>query len=55
MDASTATFPQNVKRALADSQLQHAMTETGPRFISKRSKAREALPEFDALRDQARD
>ena len=55
MDASTAAFPQNVKRALADGQLQHAMTETGPRFIYKRSKAREALPEFDALRDQARD
>jgi L-lactate dehydrogenase complex protein LldF len=31
------------------------MTETGPRFIQKRSKAREALPEFDQLRDQARD
>ena len=55
MDESTATFPENVARALADGQLQHAMTETGPRFIQKRAKARDALPEFDALRDQARD
>jgi L-lactate dehydrogenase complex protein LldF len=55
MEASTSAFPDNVARALADATLQHAMTETGPRFILKRSKAREALPEFDALRDQARD
>ena len=35
--------------------MQYALTETGPRFIAKRAKAREALPEFDALRDEARD
>ncbi len=55
MDMSTTTFPENVSKALSDGQLQHAMTETGPRFIQKRAKARDALPEFDALRDQARD
>ncbi len=55
MDASAATFPDNVTKALADGQLQQAMTETGPRFQVKRSKARDALPEFDALRDQSRD
>jgi len=54
-DMSTTTFPANVSKALADGQLQYAMTETGPRFIQKRAKARDALPEFDALRDQARD
>jgi L-lactate dehydrogenase complex protein LldF len=54
-DMSTTTFPDNVSKALADGQLQYAMTETGPRFIQKRAKARDALPEFDALRDQARD
>ena len=53
--ASTATFPKNVKGALADTQLQYAMTEMGPRFVERRAKAREALPEFDQLRDQARD
>ena len=55
MDMSTTTFPENVSKALSDGQLQYAMTETGPRFIQKRAKARDALPEFDALRDQARD
>ena len=40
----------NVGKALADDKLQFAMTETGPRFIYKRTKAREALPEFDQLR-----
>ena len=54
-DLSTTTFPENVAKALSDGQLQYAMTETGPRFIQKRAKARDALPEFDALRDQARD
>ena len=55
MEASAATFPENVTKALADKPLQFAMTETGPRFIKKRTVAREALPEFDDLRDQSRD
>jgi len=55
MTPETAGFAANVARALADRQLQEAMTETGPRFVAKRAKARAALPEFDALRDQARD
>ncbi len=55
MDLGAANFKDNVGKALADDKLQFAMTETGPRFIAKRTKAREALPEFDQLRDQARD
>ena len=55
MDLGAANFKDNVGKALADDKLQHAMTETGPRFIYKRTKAREALPEFDQLRDEARD
>jgi L-lactate dehydrogenase complex protein LldF len=55
MDMSASTFPENVSKALSDGPLQYAMTETGPRFINKRTKAREALPEFDRLRDQSRD
>ena len=55
MDLGAANFKDNVGKALADDKLQNAMTETGPRFIYKRTKAREALPEFDQLRDQARD
>ena len=55
MESKAAEFTSNVARAIADSQLQWTMTETGPRFIEKRAKARANLPEFDALRDEARD
>jgi L-lactate dehydrogenase complex protein LldF len=54
MDLSAARFPENVTHALADGQLQRVLTETGPRFVDKRARARDALPEFDALRDAAR-
>src|SRR4029078_4786852 len=55
MQQHSAEFPANVKRGIGDSRLQSTMTETSPRFIEKRAKARANLPEFDALRDQARD
>ncbi len=55
MNELSPKFVENVAHALADTQLQYALTEAGPRFIAKRAQAREALPEFDALRDQARD
>ena len=55
METGAAQFQSNVKTALADRQLQQALTETGPRFTAKRAKARQGLPEFDSLRDQARD
>ena len=55
MDEAAETFPLNVKRALSDAQLQHAMVETGPRFVAKRAHARDELPEFDRLRDISRD
>ena len=48
-------FKANVKAALADANIQHAMRSTGPNFVGKRAKAKAALPEFDALRDAARD
>ena len=55
MEATSDRFRENATRAIADTQLQHNMTETGPRFIEKRARARAALPEFDALRDPSRD
>ncbi|MFN3613841.1 MAG: LutB/LldF family L-lactate oxidation iron-sulfur protein [Rubrimonas sp.] len=48
-------FKDNVKAALANENVQHAMRTTGPNFVYKRAKARAALPEFDALRDAGRD
>ena len=55
MQPATRSFKANVSRALADTQLQRTMIETGPRFVEKRARARAALPEFDALRDASRD
>jgi L-lactate dehydrogenase complex protein LldF len=48
-------FKDNVKAALANANVQHAMRTTGPNFVYKRAKAKAALPEFDALRDAGRD
>jgi L-lactate dehydrogenase complex protein LldF len=48
-------FKENVKEALADAQLQRALGNTGSGFIERRANAAARLPEFDALRDSARD
>jgi L-lactate dehydrogenase complex protein LldF len=53
--ATSASFPQNVQRALADSDLQTALRSARGHLVQKRARARESLPEFDALRDAARD
>lgn len=50
-----ASFPAGVHRALGDAQLQRALHVSRPGFIGKRAKAIARLPEFDALRDAARD
>ncbi|HCL65632.1 MAG TPA: (Fe-S)-binding protein, partial [Rhizobium sp.] len=42
-------------RALHDPQLQKALQNVEKGFIAKRAAAAAALPEFDALRDNARD
>ena len=55
MDITSPAFKSNVKRALADDQLQRAMGNVKTGFIKKRQAAAELLPEFDQLRDQARD
>ncbi len=52
---TTKQFKANATAALADANIQHAMRSTGAGFVGKRAKARDALPEFDALRDAARD
>ena len=55
MDITSPAFKSNVKRALADKQLQRALGNVKVGFVNKRRAAREKLPEFDQLRDQARD
>ena len=54
--ASTSrNFKRNSAAALANEQLQRALSNVPAGFTEKRAKARELLPEFDALRDQGRD
>jgi len=48
-------FKDNATRALADGQLQRAMGNVKKGFIEKRQAVADKLPEFDALRDSARD
>ena len=55
MQATTHAFKDNAARALADKQLQQALGHVRGGFVAKRALAVERLPEFDALRDAARD
>jgi len=48
-------FKQNAARALHDPQLQKALNNVKQGFIDKRQAAADKLPEFEALRDSARD
>jgi L-lactate dehydrogenase complex protein LldF len=49
-----ANFKRNAVAALADADLQRALGHMRQGFIQRRAAARDRLPEFDALRDQAR-
>jgi L-lactate dehydrogenase complex protein LldF len=55
MQITAPQFKENVDKALHDPQLQRALGNVQRGFIEKRKKAADALPEFDALRDAARD
>ena len=55
MQATSQSFKENARRALDDEQLKKALANMKGGFIVKRQKAADALPEFEALRDQARD
>ena len=52
--ATTARFKENAHEALGDARLQRALVHTR-NFIPRRADAAARLPEFDALRDSARD
>ncbi|WP_375593736.1 LutB/LldF family L-lactate oxidation iron-sulfur protein [Algihabitans albus] len=55
MQATSRSFKDNAHQALNDEQLRRALDNMKEGFIAKRAKAAAKLPEFDALRDQARD
>src|SRR5262245_47437777 len=55
MEITSPAFKQNSAAALAEQQLQKAVGNGRGGFIDKRRKAIDALPEFDKLRDSARD
>ena len=55
MKITTPEFKSNVVEALADANLQKALGHVEAGFIEKRVKAADGLPEFEALRDNARD
>jgi len=53
---SSQTFPENAIRAIADDQLRDALNKVRDGFGgARRQIAVDRLPEFDALRDAARD
>jgi L-lactate dehydrogenase complex protein LldF len=54
MTLTSPQFKDNARGALADAQLQRALSK-GLGFVERRRLAAERLPEFDALRDAARD
>ncbi len=53
--STSPAFKQNAHNALADTQLQQALGNVRAGFIDKRTQAAGRLPEFEALRDSARD
>ncbi len=55
MEIRSPQFKANVREALGNEHLQEALGKVRTGFTGKRAIARAGLPEFDELRDQARD
>ena len=55
MESSARAFKENARAAVADPQLRRALAHVKEGFNGKRAKAAAKLPEFEALRDAARD
>jgi L-lactate dehydrogenase complex protein LldF len=53
--ATSPAFKRNAATALADAPLQQALKFVEVNFIARRQEVADKLPEFDALRDSARD
>ncbi len=52
---TSSAFKENAHRALGDAGLQRALARSGTSFIARRAAAVANLPEFETLRDTARD
>jgi L-lactate dehydrogenase complex protein LldF len=52
---TSAHFKDNAHEALRDASLQKALVHVRANFIARRAEAAQRLPEFEALRDSARD
>ena len=55
MKATSRNFAANAHRAMQDSNLQQALGKMKVGFVERRAAAAEKMPEFEDLRDQARD
>ena len=55
MQVTSTKFKSASQQAIADPTLQRALTNIHRGFVAKRAKVTAKLPEFDTLRDQARD
>ena len=55
MQSTAHEFKDNVGAALADANLQDSLGKLKTGFSERRRQAAERLPEFEALRDRARD
>ena len=53
--STSSRFKANVKSALADVDLQTALKSVAVNFVTRRREVADRLPEFEALRDSARD
>jgi L-lactate dehydrogenase complex protein LldF len=53
--ATSSAFKENAHLALQNPGLQKALARSGPSFVARRAAAVAALPEFEQLRDTARD
>ena len=54
MQVTSRAFKENSHRALRDADLQVALARLRQGFVERRAAVRQRLPEFEALRDQAR-
>ena len=55
MESTAGNFKENASAALADDKLRRALSKLSEGFPAKRLEAAGRLPEFEGLRDQARD